>query len=342
MILILNCGSQSIKWKLFDEKNLKSRKEGGRDVSKKINYQRILEQELGRLEDYKEKISTIGHRFVHGGGRFKKPVKITPEVLKELRQLNALAPLHNPYNVLGIEACLKIFCDIPQIAVFDTEFYKNLAPKVYTYALPEDLAEKYGFRRYGFHGLSHEYAAKEGARILGKHFNKLRIITCHLGGGSSISAIKNGRIADTSMGFTPTEGVVMMTRCGSIDPGIILEIAKNYSLEKTEEILNSESGVKGICGCDKMLDVLKKIKKKDKKARLALDVFVYSIQKQIGAYLAVLGGCDLLVFTGAIGFGSRKIRNMICRDLNFLKKTNVLAVKADEESMILKKIKSVS
>jgi len=342
MILILNCGSQSIKWKLFDEKNLKSKKEGGRDVSQKINYQRVLEQELGRLEDYKEKISLVGHRFVHGGNKFKKPVKITAEVLKELRQLNNLAPLHNPYNILGIEVCQKIFCGIPQIVVFDTEFYKNLSPKAYTYAVSENLALKHGFRRYGFHGLSHEYVAKEGTRILDKHFNKLKIITCHLGGGSSISAIKNGRAVDTSMGFTPLEGVVMMTRSGSIDPGIILEMAKNYSIEQLGEILNFNSGIKGLCGCDKMLDVLKKIKKKDKKAKLALEIFVYSIQKYIGAYFAILGGCDLLVFTGAVGFGSRKIRNMICRDLKFLKKTNVLAVKSDEELMILKKIKSAS
>ena len=342
MILVLNCGSQSIKWKLFEEKKLKPKKRGERPVLKKKNYPNILEEELTKLDSYQDKISVIGHRFVHGGENFRKPTKITPAILKELRKLNKLAPLHNPFNLLGIKKSKKIFSKIPQIAVFDTEFYSRLPEESYIYPLPQKINKKFGFRRFGFHGISHEYVAREGAEILKKPFKKLKIITCHLGGGASITAIKNGRAIDTSMGFTPLAGLMMMTRCGDIDPGIVLELCKNFSVKKVEQLLNFESGIKGICGDDNMLKVLKKIKKRDKKARLALKIWVYQIQKYIGAYFAILGGCNLLIFTGAIGAGSRKIRNMICKNLDILKRTNVLAIKTDEELAIAKKIKNLS
>ena len=341
MILILNCGSQSIKWKLFEGRKLKPKRVGGKAVSKAKNYPQVLEEELAKLEIYQDKISVIGHRVVHGGNKFREPVKITTEVLKELKRLNKLAPLHNPFNILGIKKSRKVFRKIPQIAVFDTEFYGKLPSKASNYPLPEDLKGKYGFKRYGFHGISHEYVAKEGAKTLRRSFKRLKIITCHLGGGASITAIKDGKAIDTSMGFTPLGGLVMMTRPGNIDPGIILEICRNFSVEKADEILNFESGIKGICGYDNMLKVLDRIKKKDKKAKLALDIFIYSVQKYIGAYHAILGGCDLLIFTGAIGSGSRKIRNMICKNIDILKKTNVLAIQTDEELAIAKKIKNL-
>lgn len=324
MILVLNCGSQSIKWKLFNEK-LKPVKEGS------------LIEDLSKLTN--EKIDLIGHRVVHGGGKFVKPLKITNENLAELEKISYLAPLHNPYNILGIKACQKIFNNIPQIAVFDTEFFADLPEVAKTYALPENLVKEFVFKRYGFHGISHEYVAKKTKG------NK--IITVHLGGGASITAIKNGKVIDTSMGFTPLEGLVMMTRSGNIDAGIVLEICRKYGVEKTSDILNKESGVKGICGEGEMLEVLRIIKDKpasaeasarQRKAKLALDVFVYSIKKYIGAYYAILGGCDTLVFTGAIGAGSSKIRNMICKDLDILKKAKILAIKTDEELAIAQKI----
>jgi len=337
MILVLNCGSQSIKWKLFSN-NLELKKEGKREIFDSKNYKKILISELKKLILFRKEIKIIGHRVVHGGERFRKPTKITNQVLSELKKFSNLAPLHNPFNILGIKAARKIFPKSQQTAVFDTEFYKDLPPRAYIYPLPENLRKKYGFRRFGFHGISHEYAAKEAAQKINKPFKKLKIITCHLGGGSSITATKFGKAIDTSMGFTPMEGVAMMTRAGDIDPGIILEIAKDFSLKKVNEILNSESGLKGISGSSEMLEVLKKIKKGNKKAKLSLEVFVYRIQKYIGAYYAVLGGCDLLVFTGTIGFGSAKIRNMICRNLIILKNTKISVIKTDEELAIAHKI----
>ena len=330
MILVLNCGSQSIKWKLFNEK-LKVVKEGNREVFNTSDFQKILEEELGQVGG--TEINLIGHRVVHGKNVFSQPIEITEENLKELEKLNYLAPLHNPFNVLGIKACQKVFSGVKQIAVFDTEFFKDLPEVAFTYALPEEIVKEYGYRKYGFHGISHEYVA---SKVKGK-----KIITVHLGGGASIAAIKNGKAVDTSMGFTPMQGLVMMTRAGDMDFGIVLDMVKNFGLEKTNEILNKDSGVKGICGESEMLRILEKVKQGDKKAKLALDVFVYSIKKYIGSYFAILGGCDVLVFTGSIGSGSAKIRNMVCKDLDILKKTKVLTIKTDEELAIAGKIISL-
>ena len=340
MILVLNCGSQSIKWKLFDEK-LKLLKNNKIEILNTENYQNILENELKKISG--RYISLIGHRVVHSGGIFKSPLKITEQNLSELEKINHLAPLHNPYNILGIKACQNIFKDAPQFAIFDTKFFKDLPEKALTYALPENIIKEFGFRKYGFHGISHEYVAKKASEALKKPYSKLKIITCHLGGGASITAIKNGKVIDTSMGFTPMEGLVMMTRAGDMDSGIVLEIAKKYGTEKVEEILNKEAGIKGICGEGNMLSVLKIISnpespERSRRAKLALDVFVYSIQKYIGSYYAILGGCDVLVFTGSIGSGSVKIRNMICKNLIILSKSKVLAIETDEELAIAQKI----
>ena len=339
MILVLNCGSQSIKWKIFDSK-LKLIKKGERVVLDQDEFKKSLEEELGKID--RTKIDLIGHRVVHGGRTFIKPMKITDDNLFELEKLNELAPLHNPFNILGIKVCQRIFIGVKQVAVFDTEFFIDLPEKAYTYALPKDISENFLFRRYGFQGTSHQFVAKRAAEVSKKPFNKLKIITCHLGGGASITAIKNGKAVDTSMGFTPLEGLVMMTRPGNIDAGIILELIKEFSQDRTNEILNKESGLKGICGEGDMLKILEKIKSGDKKAKLALDVFVYSVQKYIGSYFVILGGCDVLVFTGSIGSGSAKIRNMICKNLDILKKTKILAIKTDEELAIAEKINILS
>ncbi len=338
MILVLNCGSQSIKWKLFD-KDFKVKKEGKKDVFILKNYSKILENELKGLADFKKDIKKVGHRVVLAGDKYRKPVKIDVKVISEIKKFSKIVPLHNPYNLLGIRSALKYFPKAEQIAVFDTEFFSNLSDKVSVYPLPFKITEDFGFKRYGFHGTSHQFASSEAAKIVRKPLNKLNIITCHLGGGASITAIKNGKAIDTSMGYSPMEGLTMMTRSGSIDPGIILELADNFSKEKTRHILNHESGLKGICGQKDMLSVLKRVKKGDKKAKLALDIFCYNIKKYIGAYFTILNGCDILVFTGAIGYGSSKIRNMICKDLNILKNTRVLAIKTEEEEAIAKKIK---
>lgn len=335
MILVLNCGSQSIKWKVF-EKELKLVAAGERFLLDKNLFQKSLKEELEKISGFK--ISLIGHRVVHGDKIFIKPTKINEFNLQELEKLNHLAPLHNPFSVLGIKGCRQFFKNIDNIAVFDTEFFENMPEIACTYALPQEIAKELGIRRYGFHGISHEYTAKLAAEKLKKPFDKIKIITCHLGGGSSITATKDGKAVDTSMGFTPLEGLVMMTRPGNIDAGIILELAKKYGVEKTGDILNNESGVKGICREGDMLRVLEKVKSGDKAAKLALDIFVYSIKKYVGAYYAILGGCDVLVFTGAIGEGSAKIRNMVCKDLDILKKTKILAIETDEEKAIANKI----
>ena len=336
MILILNCGSQSIKWKLFDQ-NLNLKKEGKKEVLNSRGFEKDLTEELKKLEIFSKEIKRIGHRVVHGGEKFRKPVKVNKKILKELEKYNKLAPLHNPFNILGIKVAQKIFPGISQIAVFDTEFYADLPKRAYIYPLPEKLRKKYGFQRFGFHGISHEYVAKKGAELLKKELNSLKIISCHLGGGASITAVKNGKAIDTSMGFTPMEGLLMMTRSGDIDPGIVLELAKIFSVEKADKILNLESGIKGITGESEMLEVLKKAKAGNKKAKFALEIFTYRIQKYIGAYFAILGGCDLLIFTGTIGFGSAKIRNRICKNLTIIRNTKILAVKTDEELAIAKK-----
>jgi len=339
MILVLNCGSQSIKWKVYSEK-LKLVDHGKRDIFVSEEFDNILSDELGKIT---EDIMLVGHRVVYGG-EFTKPLKITSENLQELEKISHLAPLHNPYNISAIKVCLNIFKNIPQMAVFDTEFFVGLPEKAYAYALPENISEKFNFRRYGFHGISHEYAAKKAAEMLKKPFNKLKIITCHLGGGSSITAIKNGKAIDTSMGFTPQEGLVMMTRPGNIDAGIVLELAKEFGPEEAGKILNKESGMKGICGESEFLKILSRLERdpamagEKNKYQLAFDIFVYSIQKYIGAYFTVLGGCDILVFTGSIGAGNPKTRNDVWKGLDILKKTKVLAIETDEELAIAEKI----
>ena len=335
MILVLNCGSQSIKWKIFSEK-LKVLDVGEREVLNLTDYEKFLEDEIGKLRDFE--ITLIGHRVVHGGQKFIEPTKITSDILLELEKLNDLAPLHNPYNILGIKICARFFDTVSQFAVFDTEFFSTLPEKAYTYALPNNISWEYGFRRFGFHGISHQYVAKKACEISKKQFNKIKIISCHLGGGCSVSAIKNGKAIDTSMGFSPLSGIVMMTRPGDLDDEIIFRLAGKLGIERTKEIWNKKSGIKGISGANNMLELLEMIKNSDEKAKLALDVFVYSIQKYIGAYFSILGGCDLLVFTGAIGAGISKTRDSVCKDLNILKKTKILAIETDEELAIAEKI----
>jgi len=365
MILVLNCGSQSIKWKVYNEK-LKLIKQGKRAVLVSEEFENILDDELNKIT---EEITIIGHRVVHGG-KFTKPIKITSENLQELEKISHLAPLHNPYNILGIKTAQKIFANVPNIAVFDTEFFSNLPERAYTYALPE----KFKFRRYGFHGTSHEYVARRACEILEEQAKKVhpvkyrkavisakpklfdwaRIITCHLGGGSSITAIKNGKAIDTSMGFTPQEGLVMMTRPGNIDAGIVLELAKEFGAEEANKILNKESGMKGICGESEFLKILSHLERdpamagEKNKYQLAFDIFIYSIKKYIGAYFAILGGCDILVFTGAIGAGNPKTRNNVCKGLDILNpstgsgrgKTKIMVIETDEEMAIAQKIKN--
>jgi acetate kinase len=276
-------------------------------------------RETGVMEDV-ERIDGIGHRVVHGGERFKAPTRIDAGVVAEIRALIPLAPLHNPPNLLGIEVCLELFPKVPQVAVFDTAFHQTMPPHAYRYALPQALYADHAVRRYGFHGTSHAYVAKRAAQHLGKPLDSFNFITLHLGNGASATAIQSGRCVDTSMGMTPLEGLVMGTRCGDLDPALAFYIGRATGMdnEAVEALLNKESGLRGLCGANDMREVLKRRDAGDAQARLAFEVYCYRIRKYIGAYCAVLGRVDALVFTAGIGENAPAVRAGACSGLEAL------------------------
>ena len=277
----------------------------------------LLNPEYGVIRD-KSEITAVGHRVVHGGEAFKAPTIVDEGVIAAIKKNIPLAPLHNPPNLTGIEVARNIFPDSPQVAVFDTAFHQTIPQRAFLYALPYELYEKHGVRRYGFHGTSHSYVAEKAACYLGQPLDKLNLITIHLGNGASIAAIKNGRCIDTSMGMTPLEGLVMGTRSGDVDPALPFFLAGHLemTLDEIDEILNKESGLKGICGTNDMREVLKKKSSGDEPANIALEVYVYRIKKHIGAYLAILESLDGLIFTAGIGENSPDVRELCCRGLS--------------------------
>lgn len=354
-ILVVNCGSSSIKYKLFDADSLKGvasgllerigsrpavlRHEAGGIVARRevdvsnhrqgleIILRVLLEAEPKAIGSLKE-IVAVGHRVVHGGDTFFESTIVDENVLNVLRKWARLAPLHNPPNIAGMEAARSLLPSVPQVAVFDTAFHQTMSETAYLYAIPYELYEKFGIRRYGFHGTSHKYVAQKAAEILGEPIEKLRMITCHLGSGCSVTAVKNGRSIDTSMGFTPMEGLVMGTRSGDIDPSIVFYlIGEGFSPREVEDLLNKKSGLLGISGVSNdVRDVEKEAEAGSKRARLALEVFAYRARKYIGAYAAVLDGLDVLVFTGGIGENDPLMRGMICGNMGFL------GLKIDEDA----------
>jgi acetate kinase len=284
-------------------------------------------------------IDLIGHRVVHGGEKFKKPVFIDAKVINEIKECCQLAPLHNPANLAGILACKKLLAGIKQVAIFDTAFHQTLPDYAFMYGLPYSYYTKYGIRKYGFHGTSHEYVAHEAARLLKKPFSSLKIITCHLGNGCSITAVNKGKSCDTSMGFTPLEGLLMGTRCGDLDPAVVTYIMarEGLSIQEMDTMLNKESGLKGVSGLSNDMRVLEEeIKKGNKRAALAIEMFMYRLKKYVGAYMAVMDGCDAVVLTGGIGENKARVKEKLSRSLDsFLKrKTKVLVVPTNEELMI--------
>lgn len=262
----------------------------------------------------------IGHRVVHGGEVFRDPCLIDDRVVAQVRALASLAPLHNPPNLLGIEVARAQWPNVPQVAVFDTAFHATIPAYAYRYAVPRAWYENHGVRRYGFHGTSHAYVAKEAARFLGRPLSELNLITLHLGNGASAAAINQGKCVDTSMGLTPLEGLVMGTRAGDIDPGAILHVAHNtnMALDEIESALNKESGLRGLCGTGDVRDALLAAEDGEDDARLALDAYVYRVRKYIGAYAAALGRVDALVFTAGVGENSAEIRARVCQGLELL------------------------
>jgi acetate kinase len=280
----------------------------------------------------------IGHRVVHGGELFSKPSLIDEKVIAAIRKLIPLAPLHNPHNLLGIEVARKRFPDVHQVAVFDTAFHQTLPPHSFHYALPYEFYTEHHVRRYGFHGTSHYYVAKEAAKHLGKALEEVNLITLHLGNGASAAAIQNGKCVDTSMGLTPLEGLIMGTRCGDIDPAVHFYLMRQtgMSADEIEKLLNSRSGLKGICGMNDMRQIQQKAEAGDERAMLALDMFCYRVRKYTGAYSAALSGIDAIVFTGGIGENSAMVRERTCSDLDNLgisidqKKNKVVSGKISE------------
>jgi acetate kinase len=350
-ILILNSGSTSLKYKLFSF-DLKKIKEGfieniGKNKIK--NHTQALKSALKEIRNT-ENIKYVGHRVVHGGERFYNPTVINKKILREIEKFNHLAPLHNPANLEGIKASMNLIKNAKNIAVFDTAFYRDLPECAYLYAIPKEFYQKYGIRRYGFHGTSHKFVTIETAKILKKSVNKLSLISCHLGGGASITATKNGKAIDTSMGFTPMEGIPMETRSGDIDPGIMLELLRNRKIKLNNKIknrinavdylLNKESGLSGLAGgkANNIYEISHEAELGDKEMMDILKLYTYRIKKYIGAYKAILNRVDAIVFTGTVGYRSKIIRKMIISDFKDIKNIKILAIKTDEELMIAKEI----
>ncbi|ENZ01755.1 acetate kinase [Clostridium thermobutyricum] len=355
-ILVINCGSSSVKYQLIDMSNeevlahglverigiqgsILTQKVEGRDKyiieTPMENHKFAIKLVLDALVDEKngviksmDEINAVGHRVVHGGEKYSQSVIIDENVMKELEACVKLAPLHNPPNIVGINACKALMPNVPMVAVFDTAFHQTMPEKAYMYAIPYEMYEKHGVRKYGFHGTSHRYVSSEVAKTMGKDLKDLKIITCHLGNGGSLAAIKNGECIDTSMGFTPLDGVVMGTRSGSIDPAVVLYMATDlgYSVDEINSILNKKSGVLGLSGISSdFRDLQDGLEKGNERATLALEVFRYSVKKQIGAYIAAMNGVDVIVFTAGLGENSVPNRKAILNGLEYL------GIELDEE-----------
>lgn len=348
-ILVINCGSSSLKYQLLDmttqnplakglverigmpgavlthrpdsgEKEIITAEIPNHTVAIKLVLDALVNTEYGVVKDLNE-ISAVGHRVVHGGEKFSKSVLITDKVMQAIEECIELAPLHNPPNIAGIEACQKLMPGIPQVAVFDTAFHQTMPAEAYIYGLPYELYEKYKIRKYGFHGTSHKYVSQRAAKILDRPLEDLKLISCHLGNGSSITAIQGGKSIETSMGFTPLEGLMMGTRSGDLDPAIISFIMQkeNLSSEEVNDFLNKKCGVLGVSGVSSdFRDIENAANDGDFRAQLALDAFAHDVKTYIGAYAAVLGGVDAIIFTAGLGENSIEMREKISEGLGYL------------------------
>ena len=354
-LLVINCGSSSLKYNLFDTadeaRNVRGMIErigtdqtvhkcrcqkgeitrplpkGGHVEAFASVIEMLTSPETACIKDKKE-ISAVGHRVVHGGEKFSSPTLITDDVIREIEALSPLAPLHNPVNVAGIAAAGKLLPNVPHVAVFDTSFHHTLPPYAYLYGLPYEYYEQKKIRRYGFHGMSHFYVSLKAAQFLKRPFNELEVISCHLGNGASLCAIDHGRSVDTSMGMTPTEGLIMGTRCGDLDPGIIAYLARteNLSHADIEKLINRSSGLQGLSGLSNdMREIEKAAQEGNHRALLAFKTFCYRIRKYIGAYCAAMQGIDVVIFTGGIGQGSAGVRSLACQGLGYM------GIRIDEE-----------
>ncbi|QUH26245.1 acetate/propionate family kinase [Serpentinicella alkaliphila] len=355
-VLVLNCGSSSLKYQLINMENeevqaigiverigigdsfVKHEAVGKAKViieeemanhkkAIKLVLEALVHPEHGAIASMNE-ISAVGHRVVHGGEKFTESVIITKEVKDALEACSELAPLHNPPNLMGINACEEILPNVPMVAVFDTAFHQTMPASSYIYALPYEYYEKHGIRRYGFHGTSHKYVSDRAASILGKPLSELKLVSCHLGNGASVTAINGGKSVDTTMGFTPLEGLVMGTRCGDIDPAIVTFIMEKekMNIDQLNNLVNKQSGVLGISGVSSdFRDIEGAADEGNERAQLALDVYYQKVKKYIGAFAAEMGGIDAVLFTAGLGENSAAARKEICSGLEFL------GIKIDDE-----------
>ena len=348
IVLVVNCGSSSLKYQLINMDNEEVMAKGlvekiglpdsqlthkwngqkkeikqsipDHQVAVKLVLDILTDAECGVIKSM-DAIDAVGHRVVHGGEEFAASTLITDEVMKALEKCSAMAPLHNPPNIIGINACKAIMPGVPQVGVFDTAFHQTMPAKAFMYGLPYELYKEDHIRRYGFHGTSHRYVAGEVAKVMGVPVEKLRIINCHLGNGSSLAAIKYGKCVDTTMGFTPLAGVLMGTRCGDIDPAIVLNVMDNHNLSTKEmdTLMNKKSGVLGISGVSSdFRDLGQAAAEGDERAQLALDMFHYQVRKEIGAFAAAMGGVDVITFTAGVGENGIEDRAAIAEGLEYL------------------------
>lgn len=321
-----------LKYKTGDNEIEKTINISGHGEGLQVMKEYLMGDEYGVIKNVEE-INAIGHRVVHGGEEYLESTLIDDQAEENIDRLSELAPLHNPHNLKGIKECYDLIPDTPQTAVFDTGFHQTMPKKAYLYALPYEMYDKYGVRRYGFHGTSHKYVAQRAAGMMSKPIEELKIVTCHLGNGASMAAVKNGKSVDTSMGLTPLEGLVMGTRSGDIDPSIVPFIMKrkNIDADETEGLLNKKSGLLGVSGISNdFREINEAAQKGNEQAQDALNVFYYRIQKYIGAYMVAMGGLDAIVFTGGIGENEEDARAGILKELEFL------GIKVDQEANTVK------
>ena len=348
-VLVLNCGSSSVKYKLFQMPEGKVLAQGGVEklglsdsflklklpsgekvvlekdmpehtVAIDFILKTITGSEYGCIKSLSE-IDAVGHRLVHGGDKFSESVVITDAVVESVKQCIDLAPLHNPSTLKGVAAVTELIPGVPQVGVFDTAFPQTMPQRAFMYALPYEYYEKYGVRRYGFHGTSHRFVSKRACKFLGLDYNKARIITAHIGNGASMCAIKEGKCIDTTMGLTPTEGLMMGTRVGDVDPGALVFIGEKegLSMAQLSEVINKKSGVLGVSGVSSdMREIEEAISQGNERAKLALEMYDYRIKKYVGAFTAAMGGLDLLIFTGGVGENQTTTREYVCEDMQYM------------------------
>lgn len=376
IILVVNCGSSSAKYQLFDVKNMRCLARGmverigspqaglryqnhGKTLHEAVvcpDHYVAINVIIGALTDSvhgvissKDLIDGIGHRVVHGGEEFKSSTLITPKVIRSIAKYSEIAPLHNPPALLGIKACSKIFKGLQQVAVFDTSFHQTMPPRAFLYGLPFSFYKKYGIRKYGFHGTSHRFVADQAAKILKRPLNKLKLVTCHLGNGCSMAAVKCGKSIDTTMGFTPLEGLLMGTRSGDLDPAVVFYLMEKERLspDRISSILNKESGLLGVSGISNdMRDIEKESKSAGEsgvRARMALEIFIYRIEKYIGAYQAAMNGLDAVILTAGIGENNPWIAKRLRKDLinTVSGKVKYLLIPTNEELLIARDTYSI-